>query len=184
MDDKKLNGYECLVEELKKRGIPKAAANGRAVAATVDILAETGGIILEFKDLEKKKEQLQSDIEFCTSTLAKLEAEEKEALKKTKIAMDNWYDVLSEANQKNADYIEHFYSELNNCETPEERDLLRKAQMFVNSVSVDTKYDNTAFIIGLAAILANGNVGAIDELRKINKRIPQVWSDGRKSWMD
>jgi hypothetical protein len=43
--------------------------------------------------------------------------------------------------------------------------------MFVNSVNIDSKYDNTAFIVGLAAILSNGECGAISELKKINPKL-------------
>jgi hypothetical protein len=49
--------------------------------------------------------------------------------------------------------------------------------MFVNTVSVETKYDNTAFIIGLAAILSNGRINPISELKKINKKLPDVDTD-------
>ena len=49
---------------------------------------------------------------------------------------------------------------------------MRRAQMFVNSVDVETKYDNTAFIVALGAILSDGKIGAIEELRKINPRMP------------
>ena len=48
---------------------------------------------------------------------------------------------------------------------------MRAAQVFVNAVSVDTKYDNTAFIIGLAAILSKNGIGAMDELKKINSKV-------------
>ena len=51
---------------------------------------------------------------------------------------------------------------------------MRIARMFVNMVDVDTKYDNTAYIIGLAAILSRGGINAIGELKKINKKLPDV----------
>ena len=44
--------------------------------------------------------------------------------------------------------------------------------MFIDSVDVATKYDNTAYIIGLASILSNGSMDAIAELRKINNKLP------------
>ena len=70
------------------------------------------------------------------------------------------------------DYVENFFTALETCETDKGRDALRAAQMFVNSVTIDSKYDNTAFIIGLASILSQGNVGPIEELKKINNKIP------------
>ena len=81
------------------------------------------------------------------------------------------------------EYVEsnepHWIPVTENCDcdlmdNEEGRDTMRIAQMFVNMVDVDTKYDNTAYIIGLAAILSRGGISAIDELKKINKKLPDV----------
>ena len=70
------------------------------------------------------------------------------------------------------EYVNKMLAQLETCETEEGRDRIKLAQMYVNSVNVVTKYDNTAFTIGLSAILSNGKVAPVDELRKINKKIP------------
>ena len=66
------------------------------------------------------------------------------------------------------DYIDAFNRSLCECETEEGRDSMRKVQFFLNNVNVETKYDNTAYITALGAILANGKSGPIKELKKVN----------------
>lgn len=63
-------------------------------------------------------------------------------------------------------YIEEFNKAIQECETPEARDRLKMLQMFVNTVKVDTKYDNTAFINGIASILS-GVSASVDKLQKV-----------------
>ena len=69
-------------------------------------------------------------------------------------------------------YIEKFERSLSECETPEGRDAMRKMQIFINNVNVETKYDNTAYIVGLSAILGNSPISPVDELKKINTKLP------------
>ena len=57
------------------------------------------------------------------------------------------------------------------AETPEARDRLRVAQAFINSVDIDTKYDNTAFIVGLSALLSGVQINPLKEIQKINPKI-------------
>ena len=88
------------------------------------------------------------------------------------IQLNGEYDSLkTEAMRETEEYIKKFLDSIEKCETAEARDTMKTAQMFVNSVDVDTKYDNTAFIIGLASILSNGQINGIDELKKINKNM-------------
>ena len=41
-------------------------------------------------------------------------------------------------------------------------------------MTVNTKYDNTAFIVGLAALLEGTRLNAVAELKKINKGLPEI----------
>lgn len=43
--------------------------------------------------------------------------------------------------------------------------------MYINTVNINTKYDNTAFIVGLSAILTQTSFEPIKELKKINKNL-------------
>ena len=84
--------------------------------------------------------------------------------------MPKWDGYIKEWEE----YVDKFNKSLEECETAEGRDTLRTAQMFVNTVDIETCYDRTAYIIGLASILSNGRMSAIDELKKINKNLPDV----------
>lgn len=60
--------------------------------------------------------------------------------------------------------IEDLKDKLLQPETTEAKDRLRLAKFFMESVNVDTKYDNTAFIKSLASILGTGkNEGEDDD---------------------
>lgn len=130
--------------EMIARGCTKAQAEGIAVAVAYDILTNSGGKITELqkeerettekltqllKDsyrLQKEKQQLQRDIHF---ERAEFDKEEQR--------------------------LKAWEAELEKCESAAERDKMRKAQFFLKSFKVDSKYDNTAKINGLAAILAS-----------------------------
>ena len=73
-----------------------------------------------------------------------------------------------------------FNESLKNCETPEARDAMRAAQVFVNAVNVDSKYDNTAFIIGLSAILSKNGVGPLETLKKMNPKLFEKSQEGMR----
>jgi predicted RNase H-like nuclease (RuvC/YqgF family) len=107
--------------------------------------------------LRSEARRLAREVEWHKAAIQKLERE---------------YAKIKEKADGDQAYIDEFVNALSNCETDEGRDALRRAQMFVNSVDVDTKYDNTAFIIALGAILSGGKIGAIEALHKINHKIP------------
>ena len=164
-----MNGLDCLREELKGRGLSQTQIESKAVAVVLDIVSNSGdkytkmwkeehGITQKLKDLQNYLYSVNKEVEFERGLIVKLENERKEAL-----------------NHRNhcEDYIDDFNNSLKQCETKEGRDAMRIAQMFVNTVNVDTKYDNTAFIIGLATILSKGEINGIKELAKINKKLPQ-----------
>lgn len=158
-----MSGYECLKAELINRGFNKVQAESKVVVGVLDILSNSNG---EYSDMYKLNQEIQA---------------QKKQIEIRKMELNhirNQYDTYVREAQRLHDeykkYIDDFLKAISECETAEGRDALKAAQMFVNSVSVDTKYDNTAFIIGLAQILAQGKTGAIDELRKINSRIPNI----------
>lgn len=164
-----MNGLDCLREELKERGLNQAQIESKAVAVVLDIVSNSGdkytkmweeehGITQKLRGLQSQLHYVNNEIRYKEGLIVKLENETREAL-----------------NHRNhcEDYIDDFNSSLEQCETKEGRDAMRIAQLFVNSVSVDTKYDNTAFIIGLATILSKGEINGIKELSKINKKLPQ-----------
>lgn len=168
-----MTGLECLKEELLKRGFTKAQTESKIMLGVLDILANAGGRYNDLDKLDKEKAevlkqiaQLKQACAQCESQLSTLRRDKETLIKQINSCADKRY---GEAKQ----YIDAFMKALGECETPQGRDTLKAAQMFINSVSVDTKYDNTAYIIGLASILSQGNTGAIDQLHKINPKVPK-----------
>lgn len=165
-----MTGLDCLREEMEKRGLKKVQIESRTAAVVLDILANSGD----------KYEQMQKNESDKSAKLKSIESEvrwHEQQLRYLKKAVDEWNKEAEKAREhrKHCEaYIDEFNKSLQECETAEGRDAMRTAQMFVNTVSVDTKYDNTAYIIGLASILSNWNTNAIDQLKKINKELPTV----------
>ena len=165
-----MTGLDCLRDELKRRGLMDSQINSKVAAVVLDVVAQSGDKYTKMwksetdtskreRDLlntiawaEKRKSDLEIDIEIANRRLEECEEKKRE--------IETYINTLCEA--------------LDKCETAEGRDTMRIAQMFVNMVDVDTKYDNTAYIIGLAAILSRGGINAIGELKKINKKLPDV----------
>lgn len=160
-----MTGLDLLKEEMKKRGCNQAQCDSKTVAVVLDILAESQ---TTYTDLREAREETARHRGAWYDLI--------ERQRRAQIELD---EVNRRINEKRSlewleapEYVQEFYNAISNCETPEGRDALKAAQMFVNSVTIDSKYDNTAFIIGLASILSQGNVGAIEELKKINNKIP------------
>jgi hypothetical protein len=159
------SGYELLKAEMERRGLTKAQIESKAVGVVLDIIANNGQTnYLDLNDVLYHKRQAEVGME--------------RAERQAKIIIDN---ARIEANKYRRDdeklktqmdecikYFKEFKEALENCETPQGRDALRTAQMFINNVDINTVYDNTAFIIGLSAILTQTNIDPIIELKKIN----------------
>ena len=165
-----MTGLDCLREELEKRGLSKAQINSKVAAVVLDVVARSGDKYTQMwkseEEASKRERELEIAIMRAESRLQDLEIR----ILNAKGALD----LYEEKKRKVEEYVNKFIDSLSDCETPEGRDTMRIAQMFTNSVSVDTKYDNTAYIIGLAAILSKGGISAMDELKKINKNMPSV----------
>lgn len=159
-----MTGLDCLREELKNRGLPKTQIESRGVAMTLDILANSGD---HYTKMWQDETELTEKVKALKSEKSGLEREVASYERKA----SGYRSREASERLEYMKYIKTFFTALEECETEEGRDALKKAQMFVNTVSVDTKYDNTAFIIGLSAILSNGKVGALSELKKINKSL-------------
>ncbi|MBR4452403.1 MAG: hypothetical protein IKS39_11245 [Clostridia bacterium] len=67
--------------------------------------------------------------------------------------------------------IEAFNKALENCETAEGRDKLREVQVYINTTKAETKYDNTAFIAGLAEVITGGRFNGMEKLKQINPKL-------------
>ena len=156
-----MTGLECFREELIKRGLNKAQASTKSVAVALDVLAQSDGKYMREYDLLNEIECLEEDERKLRT--------KNEMLKRS---ADSEIERVRKEYNLASGYISQWCESLKQCETAEGRDAMRVAQVFIQAVAVDTKYDNTAFIIGLAAILSRGNIGPISELKKINRKIP------------
>ena len=164
-------------EEISRRMIALGATKQMAESKTVDF------VIAAMTDDRRFKDALNLDLEIgvVKRELENLRSEispRKRELQCLQDSIENGTDLFGYAQQQKIDELEHAISEfskaLSECETKEGRDTIRLAQTFINSVNVDTKYDNTAFIVGLAGILSNTKVDCVSELSKINTKLPQV----------
>ena len=154
--------YEEVKTELMKRGLPKGSVESKYVPQVMDIVLGTDYFVKISEDEEEIKRQERRVIDAKN----RANAEVWKAMHKANLDVANV--------QADKEYIANFYKALFDCDTEEGKDVMRTAQVFINSVNVKTVYDNTAFIIGLAAILSGGKVGAIEELHKLNTKIPSV----------
>ena len=161
-----MTGMELLKKELVARGATKVQIESKILPLIVEVIA--GAPDGTYTTIENEKEQAAQMVR--DARLLRAQAQNRwEAVEKERREHQKQFDA------DNA-YISAFNDSLKDCETAEGRDRMRIAQLYINSVSIDTKYDNTAFIVGLGAILSGGSIGAIEELRKINpllaKRTP------------
>lgn len=156
-----MTGLDCLYEELEKRGFKVwQVKQSKMLPAVLDILANTGTLYSDLQEARQELDALKSKIADMRTSMLMLQAQRGREI-----------EQFNELWEIAAGYIEHFNASLAACETEDGRDAMRAAQVFMNAVSVDTKYDNTAFIIGLAAILSKNGIGAMDELKKINSKV-------------
>lgn len=165
-----MTGLDCLREELEKRGMSKAQINSKAVAVVLDIVAQSGN---KYTEMWKSEQDVSKRERDALNTIMWAENKEKDLNARIEGA-EPALKLCEEKKRQIESYVSKMCEALENCETPEGRDTMRIAQMFVNTVNVDTKYDNTAYIIGLAAILSKGGISPIDELKKINKKLPDI----------
>lgn len=167
-----MTGLECLREEMARRGANKAMIESKTAVMVLDILTEANGAYQKMDDLNQLLAEQRSKIAMATWQLENL----LEKYRRLKEDCSNLEKVKQEAIRKelgeSLDYIAKFNEALKECETAEGRDVMKTAQIYVNSVNIDTKYDNTAYIVGLAAILSNGKINALSELQKINTKLP------------
>lgn len=183
MSKKRMTGLDCLKEEMIKRGLTKQQAESKTVLIVLDILSGAEGKYLDLARLEERIEELKEDEEQLKSTIAEYRRKAIACSMELKQIIDSVNAKAIALYQENVKYIRDFLHVLETAETPEGRDALKAAQMFVNTINVDTKYDNTSFIIGLASILSQGRMAAVEALHRINDKIPcleMVADFGRK----
>lgn len=168
-----MTGIDLLRDELRKRGLNESQVISKVTAEVLDVLTQSGETNLNIYKTEYKTSKRLAKLKREVSSLENAIWAKERELRSLEFECQQKKGNLEATRDEVQTYINEFNQKLQEGETASGRDALRCAQMFVNSVNVDTKDDNAAFIIGLASILSHGNVSAINELRNINKAIPK-----------
>lgn len=176
-----MTGLDCLKQELRNRGYKQQQIESKIVVDILDILANSDGKYSDIHKLEHYIRTMDGEIASMNAQYAKSKRRAAEFEQKKDEIVKEINDRAELCIKEKKEYIDKFFQAIEECETPEGKDTLKKAQMFVNTVNLNTKYDNTAFIIGLASILAQGNVAPIEELRKINPDVPRCYMESKTS---
>jgi len=169
-----MTGLEMLKAEMLNRGLTSQQIGSKVLPVVLSILSENDEYLKLNdiqEDIRKKKEEL-SDIE------EKLKCIKRDLDWTLNVKLRDANNRLKEVNceieskeKEVIDYIENFNKSLENCETAEARDRLRTAQFYRNSIILDTKYDQTAYNIGLAQIITGGKFDGLETLKEINPKL-------------
>lgn len=164
-----MTGLDCLKKEMAKRGCTKIQIESKVVAVVMDILAAEGTTkFTDFREIEKSLADRAHDLSVKEERLAARErrmADAEETLDLREQSIENMVNRKLEAIEH---YVNTFQDGLKKCETAEGRDLMRRVQFYVNSVTIETPQNNTAYIEGLANILAGGK-GDLGGMKKFTK---------------
>lgn len=166
-----MTGLELLKEEMEKRGCLKSQIESKVVPIILDIVSQSGNTYTATCREEAHLKEIEQKITWEEHRLSRIKHECESIQNEIKNLKGERNTAYREVAKDVIDYIDNFNKALQEAETPEARDRLRTAQVFVNSVNVDTKYDNTAFIVALASLLTGLPYSPVKELKKINKKI-------------
>lgn len=161
-----MTGLDLLEEEMKKRGCTSTQISSKAVAVVLDILANSENDYLKLQEVKSETATLLTRLRDLRLTVDLWQNREKREQRRFDEEKEEFYREKHSMDE----YIAAFNSSLTEVETPDARDAIKAAQLFVNTVNVKTAYDNTAFIIGLSSILTRGGIDGVKELKKINKK--------------
>lgn len=176
-----MTGLELLKQEMLNRGCTKAQCDSKAVLIVLDIVSKADGKYLLLAGLESIIRSKRLEITCLNEQIEQLKIDRQKAKKEYEEMEQLRYNRKMKKLQETDDYIKQFFEALEQAETPEARDRLRVAQTFINSVDIDTKYDNTAFIVGLSALLSGVQINPLKEIQKINPKITNEYRRERIS---
>ena len=167
-----MSGIELLRERLTELGLNKAATHNKAVELTVAVIANGDDVdaTIAFKELLDQY-RISSDVLKCKQAalndkLSELSIYERSLSEKEK-EISKSSRILEEQRIQLTQMIDDFKDCLCECETAEGRDAARKAAFFIANTNVNTAYDNTAFINGLAALLSDTQSNLPDNIKKV-----------------
>lgn len=166
-----MTGLECLRAEMRRRGATPNQITSKAVGMVLDIISESKDTYINIAEAEQYRTNIRNQIDGSVLELRSMRRSIEREKREWESERDRIEKEIKAIKEESVEYIENFQKSLMETETPEGRDAMRIAQLFINSVDVDTKYDNTAFIIGLSAILSGSGINSMQELKKINPKL-------------
>ena len=146
-----MTGLEAVKQEMIKRGCTKAQTESKLIAVVLDIVAETGTAYTDLREAEQRVKDI-----------------EKEAAA-TRLGWERYMEADRKFREDVKEYIEDFKTSLKLCETDKARDALRVAQIFTDTVEINSPHDNTAYINGLAMLLCGQEIQSPMALRKVEE---------------
>lgn len=170
-----MNSIETYRDAMINAGITKQMAESKTAMIALSVLSNNPDLIKVYdieqiiRDTERKAVQALRRYDCLTDMVERLES--KYGSIKANIEASEIYQRTENMCDRMNEYLDRFFESINNCETKEGRDAIKAAQMFVNTVEVNSKYDNTAFIAGMAAILSRTPSMSLDRLEKVNHKI-------------
>jgi len=167
-----MTGLECLRKELKLRGMTESQINSKVVAVTLDILSHADHSTAFTEEWNAEDRIAALNRAKCESEAAAKMAEAR--MDQFKRDMNARQEELEQDRKRFEKEKEAWRKELEEFQTDEARDRIRIAKFFENRIIVESKYDNTAYIIGLAAILCRSDE-PMKELKKMN---PKLFREG------
>ena len=161
-----MTGLDLLKHEMLKRGATKAQVESKILPMVLDIISEDdkGGAYKRLDEVEKKIKEKELRFREMDWDRNRARAEAERIIEDAK---EQWKEING--------YISEFYEALKNCETPEGRDAMRRAQVYRNSINIKNGYDNNAYIILLGQILSVGDMGGLNAVKKINPTLVKHW---------
>ena len=152
-------GIEVLKEEMLKAGCNKAQCESKVVPIVVGILADDPALMEKLKDLSAIERRMRE-----------LKDWEEREYRNIEFERGRLHRAIEDFNEERKE----FEKEMETAETAEYRDRFKAVKMFDKYAEIDTKYDNTAFIIGLGSILSGNGMNPAEEIRKLNPRMKEI----------
>lgn len=170
---------EMFRTKAREAGIRETIINSKCFETCLMFCIEAGEGITGI-DFMKWKDEVEADVVRREAEVSdrehRVNQRENEIAWRDQFVNSGIKRLLTESNSElkaRQDELRELLAKLDECETAESRDLMKRAQLFIDSVNVETKYDNTAYIAALGAILsAPGSFDCIGELKKINRKVP------------
>lgn len=160
MSEKK-PGKELLFEELRARGLTESQIKSKAVAVLLDVIANDGtDRYLNAKEVDDELKEKKEALVSLQNSLKIRKWQNEEVLKSLRRRSDNLEENIKAMRAEFDEYVAEFGKSLEAMETPEARDQLKAAHLFTNTVKIQSKENNTAYIQGLAQILCGLTVKA------------------------